>query len=248
MTAINRPELLVLVRHAKSLREEVKGKDPFYRAGDEAAMRIQHIPDHEMPIADPYGVEQSQLTGIGIVRDYGVFDVAYDSGYRRTIQTRVGSLEAYTPEDRARIQIRSNPMLRERESGYTYFMTAEEVATAFPWLLGQVKDQGYFYFRPPGGKSHADLCDQVYPFIHDELFQIQAGKRVIIFSHAGTIGIMRLHLEEWTIDQWEHMLRTDPTKNCSVTVYRYSSTTRRLELECYNKVYWKEENGIVVPA
>lgn len=246
---IKRPELLLLIRHAESLRQKVRGNHLFLPADDEAAISIKDIPDHKIPITDPKGVEQARLTGIGIARDFGVPDVAYDSGYVRTVQTREISFEfGYTSEQIARIKIRHNHMLRERDVGYTFFMDEKEVDAAYPFLRDQIKRQGYFYFRPPGGKSNADLCDQVYPFIGHHLFDVRAGQKAYCFSHGGTIGIMNYLLNKWDIEQWEHMVRTDQPKNCSVTAYRYSPKTKRLELECYNRVYWKEENGIIVPA
>lgn len=244
----NRPELLLLIRHAESLRQKVRGNHLFLPADDEAAISIKDIPDHKVPITDPKGVEQARLTGIGIARDFGVPDVVYDSGYRRTVQTRGIGLEAgYTSGEIARIKIRQSHMLRERDVGYTFFMDENEVDEAYPFLREQIKRQGIFYFRPPGGKSNADLCDQVYPFI-GHLFTVRAGQRVHCHSHGGTIGVGNYLLNKWTIEQWEDMVRKDPPKNCSVTAYRYSPATRRLELECYNRVYWKEENGIIVPA
>ncbi len=245
----NRPELLVLERHAESVRQKVRGNHLFLPTDDEAAVYIKETPDHKIPITDPKGVEQARLTGIGVARDYGMFDVAYDSGYVRAEQTREIGFEAgYTPEERALIKIRHNHMLRERDVGYTYFMDDREVDQYFPWIRDQIAKMGYFYFCPPGGKSNADLCDQVYPFIGHHLFGVRAGQRVHCTSHGGTIGIMRYLLEKWTVDQWMDMVKNDSPKNCSVTVYQYSPTTRRLELECYNKVYWKEENDIIVPA
>ncbi|MEK7648603.1 MAG: histidine phosphatase family protein [Patescibacteria group bacterium] len=238
-TLTNRPELLLLIRHAQSLRQVVRGNHLFLPADDEAAIRIKGIPDHRVPITDPYGVEQARLTGIGVAHDFGVPDVVYDSEYVRTEQSRETSLAAgYTSEQIARIKVRHNHMLRERDVGYTFFMDENEVNATYPFLRDQIKLQGYFYFRPPGGKSNADLCDQVYPFIGHHLFQVRAGKAVHCYSHGGTIGVMNLLLNKWRIEQWEHMIHTDPPKNCSVTAYRYSPTTRRLELECYNKVYW----------
>lgn len=246
---MNRPKLLLLIRHAESLRQKVKGNRLFLPVDDEAAISIKDIPDHKIPITDPKGAEQARLTGIGIAQDYGVPDVAYDSGYVRTVQTREIGFEAgYTPEQIARIKVRHNHMLRERDVGYTYFMDDLEADRYFPWIRDQISKVGYFYFIPPGGRSNADLCDQVYPFIGHHLFTVRVGQTVFCYSHGGTIGVMRYLLEKWTIDQWEHMVRNDPPKNCSVTAYRYSDSTRRLELECYNKVYWKEENGIIVPA
>src|SRR5687768_2244130 len=121
---MERPSQLVLVRHAQSLRNEIK-QGNIYFADDEVRKPIQGIPDHEIPLTQ-LGIEQAVQTGKQIREKFGTFAYAYHSGYKRTADTAKFILDAYTDEERAEINMRQNPFIRERDPGYTYDMTTQE--------------------------------------------------------------------------------------------------------------------------
>src|SRR5579872_1430845 len=129
---MERPQQLVLVRHAQSARNEIK-KGKVYFEGDEERSAIKGIPDHDIPLT-ALGVEQAEQTGVALRENHGPFDYVYHSGYVRTADTTEHILSAYSPEERAKIEVRHNPFIRERDPGYTYEMTTEEAEAAFPWL------------------------------------------------------------------------------------------------------------------
>jgi 2,3-bisphosphoglycerate-dependent phosphoglycerate mutase len=234
---MDRPRRLVLVRHAESARNEAK-KGSTYFADDAARRTVQGVPDHENPLT-PIGHEQAKQTGIAIRERFGTFDYIYHSGYQRTIQTIDGILDAYTPEEREQMHIRSNMFIRERDPGYTYDMTEAEAEAAFPWLKEYWQTFGGFFARPPGGESLAEVTERVYLFLNT-LFRDRAGQDILIGMHGGTLRAFRYILERWDYDQALKWPAGESPSNCGVTVYEYDEKLERLVLVDYNQVYWTE--------
>lgn len=127
-----RPLALLLVRHAESERNVAKKGNRFF-LDDEARKSVQGVSDHRTPLT-ARGRRQASDTGVALRRTFGAPDYAYHSGYRRTRETTELLLSAFMAEERARIHVRHNPFLRERDTGYTYDMTTAEAEAAFPWL------------------------------------------------------------------------------------------------------------------
>src|SRR6185295_17538231 len=180
----NRPALLVLVRHGQSQRNVVKKRNRFY-LDDESRKSVKGVPDHLIALTDE-GRRQARLTGAALREAYGAFDYVVHSGYARTVQTLEQILEAYTPEERARMPIRHHLFVRERDAGHAYDMTDAEAQAAFPWLQEYWNTFGPFFARPPGGESLAEVCERVYVFLQ-KLARTMAGKRVLVVTHGGTI-------------------------------------------------------------
>lgn len=232
MSNIQVPKLLVLVRHGESLLQTAKDGQP-YLPSEAAAEIIRPRPDHEIPLTE-LGKQQALQTGEWLRQRFGVFDAVYHSGYTRTIETTSALVHAYPPEELTQMRFYESYLIREREIGYTYRMTAEEVAKHFPWYSGHVETFGEFYSRPPGGQSQADLCDQVARFL-DELNRFQAGRKVLLVTHGGTIRALRFNLEHWTASGYVQSLHDRP-RNAGVTVYQANSAGTKLELERSNFV------------
>jgi len=232
--AAQRPMMLVLARHAESMRNKVKNGNAFLPA-DESSGLVKGIPDHRIALTDT-GLIQSTVTGVPLKNDYGTFDTVYDSGYLRTIQTREGLLQCYSPEELAAVKIRSHHLIHERLSGYAYDMTDDEVRTNFPYFQSHWEQFGPFYATPPGGESQERVCDRVYRF-NDILFRQRAGQKVLVVTHGGTIRAFRFCLEKWTADEYNERYLVDPPTNCGITVYRFNPKSGRLELETYNRSY-----------
>lgn len=230
------PSLLVLARHSESVRNKAK-KGNIYFPDEEARQYVVGIPDDKIEIT-AHGIWQSEKTGPEIRERFGVFDYVYHTGFTRTIQTMEGMLKAYTAEERKLMKIRMNQFIYERHSGYAYDMTTEEAEAAFPWLKEYWRTFGGFFAQPPGGESIAQMVARVNNFII-ELNEKRKGKKVLVFLHGGTIRCIRFILEHWTFDQAKSWPKGQAPENCGVTTYVYSPTSERLELEEYNKVYWK---------
>jgi len=232
---VNRPSLLVLIRHGESVRNKIK-KGAVYFADEFARRDIEGIPDQEIPLSEE-GWRQAREIGPKLRERFGAPDYAYHSGYLRTMQTMEGALQAYAAEERALIKERMNLFIRERDPGYAYDMTKEEGEDAFPFLDHYWKMFGGFFAQPIGGESLAKVTERVYLFLN-MLFRDRGGKKVFVFTHGGTIRCFRFLLEHWNYDQALKWPPGQSPKNCGVTAYRCDPNDGRLVLEDYNTVYW----------
>jgi 2,3-bisphosphoglycerate-dependent phosphoglycerate mutase len=232
---MNRPSLLVLIRHGESERNIAK-KGNTYFSDEESRKSIRGIPDHMIGLTQN-GKEQALQTGLELRSRFGAFDYVYHSGYLRTIETAEGILKAYTEDEKRQLKVRQNLFIRERDPGYAYDMTTAEAEEAFPWLQDYWKTFGGFFANPPGGESLAQVCERVYLFLN-MLFRDRAGKRIMVVTHGGTIRAFRFLLERWDYDEATDRFHTDLLSNCSVTVYEYEKLERRLVLKEYNQIYW----------
>ncbi|HVL66719.1 MAG TPA: histidine phosphatase family protein [Vicinamibacterales bacterium] len=232
---MQRPSLLVLVRHGQSQRNVVKKRNRFY-LDDESRQSVKGIPDHLIALTAE-GHRQAVETGRALRETFGPFDHVVHSGYTRTIETTEGLLAAYTDAERQAMTVRHHLFIRERDAGHAYDMTDAEASAAFPWLQDYWNTFGPFFARPPGGESLAQVCERVYAFLQ-RLARLMAGRRVLVVSHAGTLWCFRYVLERWTYDEAEHRFNTEPMPNCAVTSYRYDPTAQRLVLGDASRVYW----------
>lgn len=232
---MNRPALLVLVRHGQSQRNVVKKRNRFY-LDDESRRSVKGIPDHLIPLTEE-GRRQAALTGQALRETFGTFDYVFHSGYTRTIETTEQLLAAYSGEERAGMTVRHHLFIRERDGGHTYDMTDAEASAAFPWLQDYWSTFGPFFARPPGGESLADVCERVYAFLQ-KVARTMAGKRVLVVSHAGTMWCLRYVLEGWTYEEADRRFNTEPMLNCAVTSYRFDHSAGRLQLDDAARVFW----------
>ncbi len=233
----DRPELIVLVRHAESERNKAKHGSTYF-ADEEARKTVRGIPDHKISLT-PLGTRQAKQTGKKLYKRFGHFDYVYHSGYFRTMETLENILKAWPKKEKEKIKIRANAFIRERDPGYAYDMTKEEAETSFPWLSEYWKTFGGFFSRPPGGESLAQVVERVYLFLN-MLFRDRAGKRVMIVTHGGTLRCFRFLLEHWNYEQALHWPTGQSPANCGVTVYKYNPKQARLLLEEYNTIYWNK--------
>lgn len=221
----SRPALLVLVRHGQSPRNVARRGNTFFP--DEDSRRgLRGEPDHLTPLTE-LGVSQAIEVGRLVRERFGSFDYLYHSGYKRAAQTAEHMVQAFSPDDRARLQVRHNLFLREREPGFAYDMTTAEAEAAFPWLQEHWDTFGRFFARPPGGESLADVAQRVYLFL-GMLFRNRANARVLVVSHGGTMRMFRYLLERWTYEDVVTRWSTEPVPNCGVIAYQFDSDLGRL--------------------
>lgn len=233
---MNRPALLVLVRHGQSEWNIAKKANRFF-LDDEARRSVVGIPDHRIALTEE-GRRQASLTGTAVREAFGSFDYVYHSGYTRTIETTDAMLAAYPDEERSEMKVRHHLFIRERDGGHAYHMTEAEASVAFPWLQGYWNTFGPFFARPPGGESLAQVCERVYAFLQ-KAARTMGGRRVLVVTHGGTLWCFRYVLESWTYEEAERRFRTEKIPNCSVTSYRYDEAARRLALGDSSRVFWK---------
>jgi 2,3-bisphosphoglycerate-dependent phosphoglycerate mutase len=215
------PNRIVLVRHAQSLLNLIKG-DARFLPSEKAKEILKRTPDHLIELT-PKGIDMAKQTGKALKKHYGVFDAVYDSGYRRAVQTRVCILKAYAPYERKKMRVFSTPLIREREGGYIYNMTQTDSETAFPWLQEYWDATGPLFARPPGGESIADVYVRAYMFL-DMLTQSFCDKSVLVITHGRFITAFRACLENWNHEQIEQCLVSNRPSNCSITTYEKTNS------------------------
>jgi len=89
---IKTPARLVLIRHAESERN--KALDGSLFLTDPTLLeQIGKVPDHKISITEK-GKSQADQTSAHLLRELGVPDVVFHSGYQRTVQTAEGVLSA----------------------------------------------------------------------------------------------------------------------------------------------------------
>jgi probable phosphoglycerate mutase len=234
------PALMVFVRHAQSLRNDLK-KGATYFADEEARRTVRGISDDKVPLT-PRGEKQALITGVALRERFGVFDYVYHSGFQRTISTWEGIKQAYTREEQARMRVSHTLDVSERHAGWAYDMLQEEAERYFPWLKEYWQTSGGFFARPPGGESLAEVVDRVRMFLLIlNLNQDHAGKKVLVNTHGGTLRCIRYELEGWTHEQALRWKPGEAPENCGTTVYRYDREAQHLVLQEHNTVYWNEE-------
>ena len=237
---MDRPSLLVLVRHAESMRNRAK-KGNTYFTDEESRAAVKGIPDHKISLTER-GWQEAEQTGLALHKHFGVFDYIYHSGYLRTVDTMAGILKAYNYTERNKMKIRQNMFIRERDSGHAYDMTTEEANAAFPYLQEYWDMFGGFLARPPGGESLAQVCERVYLFLN-MLYRDRTGQKVMVITHGGTLRCFRYLLERWTFEEALTIPKANPPKNCGVTVYEPAHEGDRMVLKKYNTVYYTNNSA-----
>lgn len=233
---MQRPSLLVLVRHGESVRNVAKKGNVFF-ADDESRRSVRGTPDHQISLTAE-GRRQAQVTGRALGERFGSFDALYHSGYRRTIETAEELLAGFGREVQQQLVPQANLFIRERDTGFAYDMTTQEAEAAFPYMREYWQTTGSFFARPPGGESIAQVVERVHSFL-DILIRDRAGERVLVITHGGTLRAFRFLLEQWDYAQAERSIHADPSDNCGVTTYTYSRERGHLTLQEYNHVYWR---------
>lgn len=230
-----KPELIVIIRHGQSATNELHDQGQAMTV-EAAQSSVLDVPDHKVPLT-ALGHHQAVAIGPKVKELYGLFDVIYHSGYLRTIQTRDGFLKAYTPEEIAKMKMRLNPKLGERQRGYLYDLSKEQIDELYPQFEAYQKKHGYFWSRPPGGEAQYDAAIRTYDVV-GEIFRHRPKQKVCIVCHGGTKRNILYNILGWTPDQYEADAANGPCANASVTELRRNHKTNKLELHSYNQAYY----------
>lgn len=240
MGLIRRPKMLLIIRHAQSLRNVAKRGRAFFGTEDDRK-KVSGIPDHMVPLT-ALGVEQAITTSPLLRATYGVPDKIFLSGYRRTRETTEGLLVTYTDAERALIETTEDIRLRERDPGYTYDMTEAEALRFFPYLQAYWDTFGPFFAKPPGGESFAEMSQRLHDF-KEEVFNASPNQVLWFVTHGGPIRLFRFLLEHWpheSITNWQH----PSPGNCGITVYKFDPRTGEPILVQYNQLFCEQgEDG-----
>lgn len=229
---MNGPKLLVIVRHGESIRNKAKEGDLFFR-DEETRDLVAGVVDYLVPINE-LGWQQSQQTGLALRKIFPKFDLIIHSGYLRTAQTVEAILEAYDKK----IQVVSNLMIRERDPGFNFSMTEEDVKYYFPYHEEYWQLFGQFFSYPPGGEPIIKVCERVYVFL-EMLKREHAGKRILVVTHGGTIRAFRFWLESWDYHYITTNYDLKAADNCAVFAYKYKPKKNQLVPIISNQIFWQ---------
>lgn len=230
------PIELSIIRHAQSERNLYAKEWSF--EGPPEIREILNLPDHKVNLSD-IGHKQAETSGPAITSEITP-DVIIVSGYARTLQTLDGIKKGSSSWDD--IPVKTDLMIRERETGYTWAILDRPHHEVFPYLPEYWQQHGHFFARPVGGESILDMIEsRLHRFI-DKIKKKYPGKKVCLIAHGRVKSAFRVILEDLSIDEAEDLLGRDARdggpKNVGLTVYRYNPWTGRLELAFYNKTYY----------
>jgi broad specificity phosphatase PhoE len=186
------PRNIVLVRHGETPANAADRTGRFFDTAKDIAM-LGGKADHELPLTEQ-GRRQAQRIGLMMAERWPFrrFDVCYDSGFLRSIETLDLVLEAYPGQSDAGCERVSHLDLRERDTGYPYFLTLDEGRRLFPWWERYEQLVGPIYSRPPGGESIADAWLRVHMFLNS-VRRSRQGQDLLVVSH----GRIMLGFKYW---------------------------------------------------
>lgn len=216
-----KPKNLVLIRHAESERNRGK-KGVFYT--EQERNKLGNTLNQDIALT-PKGHKQAKAAGKILKKKYSQFDIIINSGYLRTRQTMDEIIAQFPKGALGNTIIMENSALRERDAGWAYLMTQEEVLTYFPWNNEVWKHNDIFFTRPAGGESLADAAVRLDVFF-TQLAQLCEGKNVLLVAHGRAIVAMQSLLENWTHAQYKNIPADLP--NTGMITYHYSDKKKAL--------------------
>jgi len=222
------PSLLVLVRHAQSERNLAKGGGVKF-PDRESLEPVQGIPSYEIELTNE-GRAQARKTGVELCERFGNFEVIYHSGYVTARQTAEEIAAVYSeraPLNKPRIV--QEFLVRERDRGFVYDMTAEEIEAHYPWLRGHWQTFGRLFGKAPGSESLIQVAQRARYFL-DELFRFKTESSVLVVTHAGTFQCFRFLMEGWTYAEANKHLDEQRPGNCAVVAYMSPSLETGLHI------------------
>lgn len=231
---INYPTELVLIRHGQS--ELNVRRAIAIHSGDATDRLAEGLRDIDVTMTEE-GFTQARQTGKALAQRAERFDVAFVSPHLRTRQT----LDTIKDELGYDIHTNYEDRIREKEFGIISQYTNQGIQKHFPHEASRLELDGAYYYRPLGGESYPDIGLRLHSFLHS-LYSHQAGKRVLVVSHAAVIAMLRKLIERF--DE-KSLLELDglsagtyEVKNCGVTTYYYDSGLNYLKLHKFNEVYY----------
>lgn len=232
-----RPQKIIFIRHGESLRNVVRG-DHFALQSKADQDRLGDLYDHDIPLTDR-GVWQARESAERIISRYGLPNYVYHSDYVRARHTARLLLEHLSQATRDQIKVRHNLRLRERDPGYTWHMTEDEINRYFPWYQDYYRRIGKLFARPVGGESIMDVHDgRLHTFLNT-VIRDRAGQIVWVVCHGHVKRAARILMERLTHEQAEAMIE-EPIPNLAVTAYEYDLCGTGPTRTLLNEVFWEK--------
>ena len=209
--AIARPAEIVLVRSGDCMGAQMVPGE----AVEDKSLRRQRI--HEFELTE-HGVAQSRLAGTYLAERHGPFDAIFVSPWRRAIHTLELILEAYSPEERARVEheMRVDERLRDRDPGIIAFMDRDNIAKQHPEEFRRLDIEGPYFYRPSGGESWSDVTLRCYSIVNT-IFRDRPDQRILVVTHGLVIMSFRKILERLSHEMIVEMTGYDLPLTCSIS-------------------------------
>jgi len=232
--SINPPNMtqVLVARHGQSLRNKGLGSRVHFDNHNELN-EFGAEPDYNVPLSEE-GEFQAEKLGRYISFLNLTPDLIIHSGYKRTSETariaRAGMRMSTLP-------IFEEPLLRERETGYTSHMIKDEANSYFQWKQEYWDRTGRYLAVPPGGESYIAMCDGRVNTALTKLAKQYRGRRVLLVLHGGTNKCIHMEYSQMSLAERNEFCDqpwSNP-KNCSFSLYRYIPQTNRMVTSWYAK-------------
>lgn len=220
------PDLLIIVRHGQSERNVAK---ELAKASGAVALSDGNVRDVDTPLTQ-LGVQQAIATG-KFLRDKASFDAIFSSPYMRTIQTSQHIASQFATVPRLILEER----VREIEFGILDGLTHDGIRQRYPDEWTRREREGKYWYRAPGGESRPDVALRVHSFL-GTLTRDYRQKNVLVVCHSVVVLIFRRLLERWDEARYMEVDSEDDVLNCGITIYRYDSESKKLNLDSYNTI------------
>jgi len=197
MVLYNHEIKYIVLIYLKNMREkEPSTKIIFIRHGitDFPKDRL-YCDDIEDPSLNKQGLHQAQMAA-DLLQDFPV-DAIVASPMKRTFMT------AEAISDKTKVQIQTNPALKERPFGIWDGLYFDAIERDFP-------DDYYAWkknpatFIPEGGESIIDLLTRVKNAL-DEIISKYSGQTVVVVSHVGPIRVLISHSIGMPIENYRQL-------------------------------------------
>jgi broad specificity phosphatase PhoE len=211
----NTPELLVFVRHGRTLANDVysaRRKEHPYDLEDEAVLQASAEWKHAL---NPTGVEQMERARKWIDAELGglaTFDALYTSYYVRARQSAAllgNGRSGWRIDDRLAEQHHGIFGMTDYDKRDELHPETTLLRTLSPWYVGY-----------PGGENRSQMRERYRSFEQD-LGQVEGISSALIVAHTGLINTARYHIESLLPEEQEELeaLEVRPIRNGSILAY-----------------------------
>jgi len=151
------------------------------------------------------------MTGLYLSKEFGSFDIYYNSTYRRAKET----MELMYPDVK---EPHEDPRLDEADRGIWHTMTKEDIEKFMPWEIERRNKFGLWRYRPLGGENWGQVESRAHSF-NGTLNRDYSGDRVLIVGHGNWFICYQRLIHHFSIKEAERRYHEAVLENASITVY-----------------------------
>lgn len=226
------PPVMWLVRHGQSQGNVIR--DAADVGGQRRAPRP--VRDADVELTD-LGVRQAEAFGRWLANEDLQPDAVLASPYERAIAT-AREICRHSPTLSAEA-VPTDERLRDREMGILDELTWAGIQEEFPIEAARAVRDGFFYYRPPGGESWADICLRLRSVLRDLAGNGAHG--VLVVAHdivvQLTVALLTGLDERATVE----LVRGTTFANCGLALLRRNE--QEYEVLAYNSTAPVQQQG-----